>query len=522
MDVVVKLGLALWIFTLGICNQVFADAIETLVMPGQVIEGHAKYESECSNCHKVFSKHGQDDLCLDCHKKIRADVQAGKGFHGRKAFSKDANCKSCHTEHKGRDADIIKLDTLTFNHNDTDFRLRFSHQTAQCTECHAKDKKHREAPHECLTCHKKVNPHKHPKAKQDLFLNCHTCHRESKWNDMIFDHNKTNYKLTGAHKEALCVSCHAKDQYTDTPDRCVSCHKQNDVHRGKNGDNCQKCHNTSRWKKISFDHDKDTKFPLKGGHKKVECLACHPRNTDKKKTAKECYACHVYDDRHNGVFGRKCEECHVESDWKRSKFDHDKDTKFDLRGTHKTISCQACHRHKDEKLKLDCVSCHKKDDVHKGQLGKHCNSCHTEKSWKEKVQFDHDLTKFPLVGGHRTVTCEECHVTTNYKDLSTECFACHKNSDEHKGKLGEDCASCHTPNDWRIWLFDHDKQTKFKLTGKHKEVHCHDCHTEAMKKLQSNPRSCINCHAADDAHRGQFGSNCDKCHTTTDFKKINM
>ena len=36
-----------------------AASIESLVMPGEVIEGHAKYEEECKNCHKRFDKGAQ-------------------------------------------------------------------------------------------------------------------------------------------------------------------------------------------------------------------------------------------------------------------------------------------------------------------------------------------------------------------------------------------------------------------------------------------------------------------------------
>ena len=33
--------------------------LETLVMPGEVIEAHAEYEKECSNCHLRFERSKQ-------------------------------------------------------------------------------------------------------------------------------------------------------------------------------------------------------------------------------------------------------------------------------------------------------------------------------------------------------------------------------------------------------------------------------------------------------------------------------
>ena len=58
----------------GFSNPGFAqNAFERLVMPGQLIQGHAKLEAECSKCHSPFSPKAQDDLCLACHKAIAAD-----------------------------------------------------------------------------------------------------------------------------------------------------------------------------------------------------------------------------------------------------------------------------------------------------------------------------------------------------------------------------------------------------------------------------------------------------------------
>ena len=56
--------------------------IETLVMPGDVIEGHAEYEAECGSCHQAFQRSKQRALCLDCHEDINADIAAKSGFHG--------------------------------------------------------------------------------------------------------------------------------------------------------------------------------------------------------------------------------------------------------------------------------------------------------------------------------------------------------------------------------------------------------------------------------------------------------
>ena len=516
--------LVLGMLCLGLSLPVHAASIESLIMPGELIKGHAKVEHECSKCHDRFDKNRQSVLCLDCHKEIKQDINKHNGFHGKKDQVRQQVCKSCHTDHKGRNADIVKLDKLTFDHALTDFPLHGQHTKVACAECHKTGKKYREAPQSCNSCHAKESPHK-PASMGKIYYQCASCHNENHWREVHYDHDKTKFPLTGKHSKTDCTSCHVSEHYTKTPMQCVACHQLDDVHHGSNGRKCEQCHNTTSWKEMKFDHDKKTHFPLRARHAKVTCVACHPKDPFKVKVKSDCYSCHQHDDKHVGRFGQKCQDCHNEETWSKIKFDHDHDTKFKLKGKHSKVECTSCHKQNNiykEKLRMDCFSCHALDDVHKGQQGKKCDSCHNENGWRSKVSFDHDITKFPLIGLHAVVPCEECHLSSSYKDASIECNACHKTDDTHKGKLGLNCNRCHTPNGWKIWRFDHNTQSQFKLDGKHTKVHCYSCHTDAVKIIDSTPRTCIVCHQTDDIHNGQFGARCDRCHTTSSFKDIRM
>ena len=42
---------------------------------------------------------------------MAADVRTGQGHHGR---LKERECRSCHTDHRGRDAKIVVLDEKSF------------------------------------------------------------------------------------------------------------------------------------------------------------------------------------------------------------------------------------------------------------------------------------------------------------------------------------------------------------------------------------------------------------------------
>lgn len=503
--------------------NVLADTLESLIMPGPVIEGHKKYEKTCKKCHSVFSKDKQDELCRDCHKKVSADIRAKKGYHGK--LGKIARCNNCHTEHKGRKVDIVKLNAKTFNHDKTDFKLTGHHRGVECGECHKKGKKHRDASSNCLSCHKKQNPHD---VKKLIFnkkkLICNACHQSTDWESMIFKHDKTDFKLRGKHESVKCINCHPRDQFSKTPKNCYACHKFDDVHKRKKGKKCEKCHNALGWRRLKFDHDKETEFALKGRHKKLQCRDCHKKDPYRVKIKKDCYSCHKPDDRHAGRFARKCDKCHRSSSWDKVKFQHNVDTKFKLRGRHKKLACEDCHTRDAYEYETDkhCYACHKKDDVHKRQEGKDCSSCHNETDWRNKIIFDHDLTKFPLLGLHAALACEECHLSNRYKDIGRECHGCHKKDDEHTGRLGQNCQLCHNPNAWRVWQFDHNRQTDFKLDGKHRKLHCHDCHKRAVSDMKNQLGACNDCHAADDVHNGQFGRNCARCHSTKTFKNAKL
>lgn len=501
----------------------FADTIESLVMPGPVIKGHEKYEKTCKKCHSVFSKDGQDARCRNCHKKVSSDITARRGYHGR--LLNNPVCKNCHTEHKGRTADIIKFNLQLFDHDKTDFVLTGRHKNASCGQCHKHGEKYRTATTKCSVCHKKINPHNNNKLiYQNKVMSCTACHSASGWDDMTFRHDKTKFKLEGKHEPVKCASCHPNDQYKKTPINCYACHKFDDVHKRKKGKQCEKCHNSATWRSLKFNHDKETKFPLQGRHKQLQCRDCHKQDPYKVKIKKDCFGCHKVDDRHNDRYGNECDKCHAASGWKKVTFSHDTDTEFKLLGKHKDVPCDYCHNRNAYKHKTsqECIDCHKKDDVHKNQLGESCRRCHNEFSWRSRVIFDHDITKFPLLGLHSGLTCEECHLKSTYKDVDTKCYGCHKKDDEHKGRLGRECRICHNPNGWRVWDFDHNKRTRFKLDGKHTKLHCHDCHKRAVISMKNQLGACNDCHAADDIHNGQFGRDCARCHTTKNFKNAKL
>lgn len=518
--------------------------VEKALMPGAVIAGHAKYEQQCEKCHKKFDKAAQTQLCLDCHKDTAADVRARNRLHGR---LKDDTCRECHTDHEGRGAKIAEFDRKKFDHDRTNFKLRGGHKDTRngCDDCHKPKKKFRETPSDCYSCHRKDDDGEKGH-KGGLGKKCADCHSDTKWTEVRFDHDKkTKFKLLGKHKETKCKECHVDNKYKETPKDCYSCHKKDDFekdggHRGKFGAKCEKCHGADDWKETLFDHDRDTKYRLKGKHRETKCTECHKGNLFKEKLQTKCLACHRKDDNdkgHQGSLGDKCESCHDERGWKKTSFDHDKDTKYPLKGKHKTAKCESCHKSglkplpgqkKIEKLPTKCFECHRKEDEekgHKGKLGDRCDNCHTERDWKVE-KFDHNRSRFPLSGMHERAECKKCHKTVAFREAPRECIGCHEKDDTHKGVFGNKCESCHGNRTWKSWDFDHDEATHFLIDGAHRKVECHACHKKpekaptSRKELPKLSRSCVSCHDREDVHNGGFGVRCEVCHFTENWKKI--
>ena len=504
---------ALGIILLGCASCAAAAKIERLLMPGEVAKAHAKLETECAKCHDRTDGSRQSALCVDCHKEIGADLKLKRGFHGR-ALKPGVTCSACHSEHKGRAADIVRFDRESFDHAVTGFKLDGHHATATCSACHATGKPFRSVKNSCVDCHQKQDIH-----SGKLGKDCAACHNTTSFAKTDFDHNKTHFPLKGAHFRTACADCHRDPSFKHTPLECVACHARDDVHKGARGPKCGECHNAEKWKQSSFDHEKIGHFALNGAHAKITCEACHRSGDMKVKVPDKCAGCHAADDRHGGRFGDACGVCHNELKWKEARYDHEAKAHWALRGKHAKVDCHACHTGpvSGPKLPKDCGGCHKADDVHHGSMGALCAACHVETGWKDKVRFDHDMTRFPLVGLHATVACEECHANRAYRNTARECVACHKADDVHKGNLGKECASCHNPNGWKFWQFDHGKATKFALTGAHAKLDCQDCHIKPADEVKL-PRDCGGCHARDDVHHGGFGTDCGRCHSSITWR----
>ncbi|RMD50596.1 MAG: cytochrome C [Ignavibacteria bacterium] len=228
----------------------------------------------------------------------------------------------------------------------------------------------------------------------------------------------------------------------------------------------------------------------------------------------------------------------------------------DLSEFHKDLeglsNCTKCHVLGEKVTNAKCLDCHEKVqnliDMNRGfhanseTKKKECKSCHPEHFGRDfnlikfdKDKFDHSQTGYVLEGKHADTKCEECHKREFISDkdlkkkkgtflgLERDCKSCH--TDYHQGTLSDDCASCHNTQSFRpAPKFDHNN-AQFKLTGKHIDTDCLKCHKKTSRNNKEFQQfknlkfaSCENCHK--DPHRGNFGKNCEGCHTTESFHII--
>jgi hypothetical protein len=425
--------------------------LNALVMPGKLSDAHAKLEGECGNCHTAFKKSAQSELCLDCHdhQAVAEDIVSGRGFHGH---IEEPQCNTCHKEHQGRRVNIAPLNKRTFDHDLTDYPLHGAHAdpAVKCEDCHKRGLKYRDAPSNCYACHRSDDAHKGSRGKE-----CVNCHIEDSWQEVHFDHSATGFPLIGKHRLVKCDSCHADERYKDTPKNCYACHKADDRkrgHKGGFGSKCGTCHTPEDWRVSIFDHNRHTTFPLRGKHRTIKCTACHKGILYKENLSKNCFGCHKQDDVHKGQQGKNCGKCHNEGSWtRRLLFDHGL-IRFPLLGAHTRLQCKDCHKEPTFKdARIECVSCHLRDDTHKRRLGSLCERCHNSRDWRD-WDFDHNQrTKFHLDGAHQGLDCHACHkkpVTKNVS-LATGCVSCHSADDVHRGAFGRFCEQCHTTTSFR-------------------------------------------------------------------------
>jgi hypothetical protein len=223
--------------------------------------------------------------CVQCH----VDARSLEDFQ---ATSQD--CYSCHYNddpHEGRyglDCAVChSMDGWSpakFDHNLSVFKLEGEHAEAACEDCH-QNRVFVGTPTDCFSCHQQDDEH-----DGRYGTDCGMCHNPTDWEDATFDHNLSNFPLTGGHVDVACEQCHSSGQYNGLSTACASCHGDPAYHAGLFGFDCAACHTTSDWS--ARYKGRHPGIADEGGsgvnHGGASCSDCH---TSTLHTA-TCLACH--------------------------------------------------------------------------------------------------------------------------------------------------------------------------------------------------------------------------------------
>jgi len=506
-------------------------------------EGHAI--GDCYKCHeegKPYSDISSD--CAYCHQTDYNNTtnpnHPGIGF--------PTDCALCHTTQPGwKPAEFFEHDALfpiySGEHNG---------EWNSCNECHPVPNNY--ALFSCTSCHEHNQgdmDQEHDEVGGYVYndMACFECHPTGDA-DEGFNHNASNFPLTGAHLTTDCNDCHVNG-FSGTTTICFECHEEeynasaNPNHIGINIPNdCELCHTTEPdWQPATFPIHNDY-YPLEGAHADVanDCFTCHEGNYVNSPNL--CFGCHSddYNQTTNppheaSQFSTSCENCHNVTDWVPATFDHDGQFFPIYSGEHQDewSACTDCHTNPSNYGLFSCIDCHEHNqpdtDEEHGDVGGYaynspaCYECHPTGS--AEGSFDHNSSGFPLTGAHLTTPCLDCH-ENGYNGTPTICLACHEEdfnlstNPNHNGiGIPNDCALCHTTNpDWQPATFPiHDDY--YQLTGQHAVIanNCFSCHEGDYVNTLNY---CYSCHSDDydqttnpNHVAAQFPTECESCHSTT-------
>ncbi len=515
--------------------------VRAQISPGPLSRAHQALEGalKCTQCHGPASD-AMPRLCLSCHGEIGALQEQRRGLHARATIMAGKTCANCHPEHAGRDFDLVAWPgggaRDRFDHRQAGWPLEGKHAVAACEKCHRgefrSDPVARRSPRkagagwtglqqDCASCHASDDPH-----DKALGSACAECHDAGGWSPARrFNHDSTDYPLTGEHADVRCAACHATPEAGSRPradgsrlprfapqphQQCSACHA--DPHQGRLSARCSECHVTRGFGVLDrreFNHTL-TRYPLQGRHRSVGCDGCHGRDMATPRPASAtCAACHA--DRHAGEARRDgapvdCSACHGVSGFSPATFTvaQHAATAFPLGGRHATVACAKCHAPQGTTIPLrpaatGCASCHA--DPHADQLrGRRCEECHGDGGWSESRYplSAHSTTALPLEGRHAAIGCGSCHsarrtglAPIRSTDLGsagilfhlpeTRCEGCHRNPHPKAagGTTTSDCATCHRADRFRPATIDVAAHATFRfpLDGAHRAVACTDCHS---------------------------------------------
>jgi hypothetical protein len=410
------------------------------------VTSHAEIGGDCKACHTApWESARMEDRCVDCHGGIALQMRDVATMHGSLLTDQpDLRCRFCHPEHRGADASLTELGDAAFPHEVVGFSLKghpfkVTREAFACSDCHGDDISKFDL-QTCATCHREMDLGLMTAHEISFGSACLDCHDGADSLVSGFDHGRFSFKTEGGHSGLACVKCHINARtlgdFAATMQDCHSCHRADDPHERRFGQDCAVCHSVDGWKPAKFDHALSA-FKLEGEHAEAACEDCHQNNVFAGAPS-DCYSCHSQDDEHGGQYGTDCAACHTPSDWEAADFDHGR-SNFPLTGRHAGLACEQCHSAGQfTGLSTSCAGCHSDPVFHAGMFGLDCAACHSAENWFAAYTGSHPGIADEGGSGvnHGGASCRDCHTQTLH---TYTCLACHdSNNPDDDGGGGDD------------------------------------------------------------------------------------
>lgn len=274
---------------------------------------HADFEGRCEWCHAPWEG-VTASLCEDCHTYVADERRTSTGIHG--VLEDTGDCRLCHVEHNGREADQSAAAMIAFPHDQTGYSL-VQHRAwpdgraFACRDCHdARAPGYAFDPSRCSACHREVDAAYVDQHVAQYSTDCLACHHQLE----AFNH--PDFPLRAGHADLVCAGCHAQADFAQISADCIDCHQDPEIHAGLFGRDCAACHTIDGWTPARLE--KHT-FPLNhGGEGEIACTTCHTESY----VTYTCYNCHEHDEvevrqKHveEGIFDfADCMECHADGE----------------------------------------------------------------------------------------------------------------------------------------------------------------------------------------------------------------
>ena len=347
----------------------------------ELLGAHANI-TNCSDCHNG-NYTTTSNLCYDCH----TDAYTNSLNPNHTAAGIPHECEQCHNS--------TAWIPSTFNHTLAGFELLGAHLNIQCSNCHQGVITGLNS--DCISCHQDDYNIAPEHVAQGFPTNCEMCHNSVAWNQVTFNHNATNFPLTGAHISVNCSDCH-ESGFTGTTTICYDCHIT-DYQQSTNPSHsvlslpteCSQCHTTNPdWQPATFPIHNQF-FELLGAHTNItNCADCHNGNYNN--TPNTCIGCHQND--YNGTtdpphqilsFSFDCLTCHTMNGWTPANFNH---SFYPISSDHNNVDCNQCHS--EPNYQPQCLSCHLEDflDEHDPGDPTNCWDCHSTFDWDDSPIID--------------------------------------------------------------------------------------------------------------------------------------